>query len=82
MNEVTEIKAVIDIEKNKKVNKIFNQLGINHSEAINIFYSLIIQNNGLPFQFIRSEDLEKKDIKQHLEESLSKNHELGKLLAE
>jgi addiction module RelB/DinJ family antitoxin len=60
MNEVTEIKAVIDIEKNKKVNKIFNQLGINHSEAINIFYSLIIQNNGLPFQFIKSEDLEKK----------------------
>ncbi len=50
MSHTTTVRAVIDPKKKAHVDKILKQLGINHSQAINIFYSLIEIYNGLPFE--------------------------------
>jgi DNA-damage-inducible protein J len=49
MREST-ISARMDSEMKKKVEIILNKLGISHSSAINLFYSQILMNNGLPFE--------------------------------
>ncbi|GEM_PF-739296 len=49
MKKTTTVRAVIDPEKKRRAGEILAQLGLNHSQAINIFYSLVIENNGLPF---------------------------------
>jgi len=50
MSQSTTVRAVIDPKKKAHVDKILKQLGINHSQAIKIFYSLIEIYNGLPFE--------------------------------
>ena len=34
----------------EKVSKILNQLGLNHSTAINIYYHHILTHKGIPFE--------------------------------
>ncbi len=45
--------ATLSIRTNKelkaKVGKILNKLGLNHSTAINMYYHLILENKGIPF---------------------------------
>ena len=86
MNRTVTVRAMIDPKKKERVSKILSRLGINHSEAINIYYSLIEEYKGLPFD-IKIPEKESKDrnIKpemiQHLKESVKKNRHLGELLA-
>ena len=86
MNRTVTVRAMIDPKKKERVSKILSRLGINHSEAINIFYSLIEEYKGLPFD-IRLPEEESRDkninpeVIQHLKESVKKNRHLGELLA-
>ena len=46
----TTVRALIDPKRKENVSKILRRMGINHSEAINIFYSLIEEYKGFPFK--------------------------------
>ncbi len=80
------VRAMIDPKKKEKVSKILSRLGINHSEAINIYYSLIEEYKGLPFNIkLPENDSTSENISQevvaYLKESTKNNYRLGELLA-
>lgn len=86
MSRTVTVRAMIDPKKKERVSKILSRLGINHSEAINIYYSLIEEYKGLPFDLkIPESESKNKNINpeviQHLKESVKKNRHLGELLA-
>ncbi len=88
MKKTATVRAMIDPKKKNNVEKILKRLGITHSEAINIFYSLIEEYNGFPFELRIPDAKDKKstnslspEIISHLKESVKKNHRLGELLA-
>jgi len=81
------VRAMIYPKKKERVSKILSRLGINHSEAINIYYSLIEEYKGLPFNIkLPEKDSKSENISQevigYLKESIKKNYRLGELLAE
>jgi addiction module RelB/DinJ family antitoxin len=82
----TTVRALIDPKKKENVSKILRRMGINHSEAINIFYSLIEEYRGFPFDLKLPDEKGKQDINpeliSHLKQSVKKNYRLGELLAE
>jgi addiction module RelB/DinJ family antitoxin len=85
MKTVT-VRAMIDPKKKERVSKILLRLGINHSEAINIYYSLIEEYKGLPFNIkLPEKDSGNENINEelitYLKESIKKNYHLGELLA-
>lgn len=87
MNKTATVRAMIDPEKKEHVEKILKRIGISHSEAINIFYSLIEEYKGFPFE-LRLPDKEKEenaslqtDVLIHLKDSVKRNRRLGELLA-
>ena len=45
----TTLSIRTDEELKEKVGKILNEIGLNHSTAINIYYRLILANRGIPF---------------------------------
>jgi addiction module RelB/DinJ family antitoxin len=81
----TTVRALIDSKKKENVAKILRRMGINHSEAINIFYSLIEEYKGFPFELKLPDENIKSDFDPevivHLKESIKKNYHLGELLA-
>lgn len=86
MSKTVTVRAMIDPKKKERVSKILSRLGINHSEAINIFYSLIEEYKGLPFNIkLPENDVSNKNINpevvKFLKESVKKNYHLGELLA-
>jgi addiction module RelB/DinJ family antitoxin len=86
MSKTVTVRAMIDPKKKEKVSKILSRLGINHSEAINIFYSLIEEYKGFPFILqLPSEGTTNNNVSPEvltfLKESVKKNYRLGKLLA-
>ena len=86
MSKTTSVRALMDPKKKENVSKILNRIGINHSEAINIFYSLIEEYKGFPFELrLPENDISKasirSDIVTHLKNSVKKNRRLGELLA-
>lgn len=88
MSKTATVRAMIDPGKKENVGKILKRMGINHSEAINIFYSLIEEYKGFPFE-LRLPETETRDGQQlqpeildHLKESVKKNRRLGSLLAQ
>jgi len=90
MSKSTTVRAMMDPKKKDKVNSILGRLGLNHSEAINIYYSLIEEHKGLPFalslpdsknEMTTTTDLP-QDVLKHLKKSVRKNHRLGQLLAQ
>ena len=87
MSKTATVRALIDPSKKAKVEKILKRIGINHSEAINIYYSLIEEFKGLPFELRLPVDQKQildspdPDLIKHLKLSIKKNHRLGELLA-
>ncbi|MCB9207517.1 MAG: type II toxin-antitoxin system RelB/DinJ family antitoxin [Ignavibacteriales bacterium] len=86
MAKTETVRAMIDPKRKARVSKILSRLGMNHSEAINIYYSLIEEYKGLPFNIkLPDEKTDEKNISpeviSHLKESVKKNHKLGELLA-
>jgi len=89
MSKTTTVRAMMDPKKKDKVNIILGRLGLNHSEAINIYYSLIEEYRGLPFPIALPGDSSEQetstirpDILKQLKESVRKNYKLGQLLAQ
>ncbi|RLA38618.1 MAG: type II toxin-antitoxin system antitoxin, RelB/DinJ family [Gammaproteobacteria bacterium] len=89
MPKTSTVRALMDPRKKERVTRILKRMGINHSEAINIFYSLIEENRGFPFDLkLPNQDLPERDtssinpeVLSHLKDSLKKNRQLGELLA-
>jgi len=87
MAKTTTVRASMDSQKKENVSKILRRLGMNHSEAINVFYSLIEEYKGLPFEVrLPGNDtvMEHKPrpiVMKHLDDSMKKNRRLGELLA-
>jgi len=89
MSKSTTVRAMMDPKKKDKVNSILGRLGLNHSEAINIYYSLIEEYKGLPFPIALPGDSRepeistiRPDVLKQLKESVHKNYRLGELLAQ
>jgi len=90
MTKTTTVRAMMDPKKKENVNHILGRLGLNHSEAINIYYSLIEEYKGLPFPISLPGDEEeatatreiRPEVLSHLKTSVRKNHKLGELLAQ
>ena len=89
MPKTSTVRALMDPKKKERVTRILKRMGINHSEAINIFYSLIEENKGFPFD-LKLPDQELHDnntsairpeVLSHLKDSLKRNRQLGELLA-
>jgi len=88
--KTTTVRAMMDPKKKDKVNHILRRLGLNHSEAINIYYSLIEEHKGLPFPIaLPGGDIESEtttdispDVLKELKRSVKKNYRLGQLLAQ
>jgi addiction module RelB/DinJ family antitoxin len=88
MKKSTTVRAVIDPITKQKAGEILASLGMNHSEAINIFYSLMVEHNGLPFEVRLPEpprpqakdELLNEEILFHLKRSVRINLYLGKKL--
>ena len=88
-SKTASVRVLMDPHKKESVTKILNRMGITHSEAINIFYSLIEEYRGFPFdlKLPESETVEDKsvnirpEILTHLKNSIKKNRRLGELLA-
>jgi len=49
MAKTATVRASMSPQKKENVTKILKRLGMNHSEAINVFYGLIEEYEGLPF---------------------------------
>ena len=49
MSTKIQTRLSLDAEKLTEAKQILNKLGINFSEAVNIFTSLIVAKQGLPF---------------------------------
>ena len=89
MSKTTTVRAMMDPKKKDKVTSILGRLGLNHSEAINIYYSLIEEYKGLPFPLALPGDKSEIEsttelnpaVLNHLKKSVRKNHRLGELLA-
>jgi len=89
MSKTATVRALMDPDKKERVTKILKSLGINHSEAINILYSLIEEYNGFPFELkLPDTELEEShanevraEVISHLKDSLKRNRRLGELLA-
>ena len=89
MARTTTVRALMDPGKKERVSKILKRMGINHSEAINILYSLIEEYEGFPFELklpdakpgnSRSDPI-RPEVISHIKDSLKKNRRLGELLA-
>jgi DNA-damage-inducible protein J len=50
MSRTAMIRARTDIHLKEKVEKIFDDLGMNTTDAINIFYKQVLLTKGLPFE--------------------------------
>jgi addiction module RelB/DinJ family antitoxin len=87
MSKTSTVRALIEPKKKANVERILKRMGISHSEAINIFYSLIEEYKGFPFDLRlpeKSDDFVstlEPAVLEHLKESVKKNRRLGELLA-
>jgi len=90
MSKTTTVRAMMDLKKKESINHILGRLGLNHSEAINIYYSLIEEYKGLPFHLSLPDSVSQSEttselrpeVLKHLKMSVRKNHRLGELLAQ
>ncbi len=85
------VRAAMEPEKKQKAGEILERLGLRHSEAINIFYSMIIEHRGLPFQVRLGEPDSQEggtqtdhdlspEILPHLRKSIRLNRRIGREL--
>jgi DNA-damage-inducible protein J len=64
------IRGRVDARRKDRVDRIFHQLGLTTTEAINLFYAQIEQRNGLPFDVVLNR-LPSPDTAASLKEDLS-----------
>ena len=52
MAKTSSIRARIEPELKKEVEKLFKEIGLSTTEAINLFYRQVKLRNGLPFNVV------------------------------
>jgi len=52
MPKISTVRAIIEPELKAEVEKLFKQLGLSTTEAINLFYRQIKMRKGLPFNVV------------------------------
>lgn len=52
MEKTATVRARIEPELKNEVEKLFKELGLSTTEAINIFYRQVRMRNGLPFNVV------------------------------
>ena len=57
------IRARIDPELKAEVEKLFNELGLSTTEAINLFYRQVKMRKGLPFSVVVANKITEKVFK-------------------
>ncbi len=60
MTKDTTVRARIDTELKTEAELILRQLGLTTSQAINLYFSQIVLQRGLPFEVCLPENEEKK----------------------
>lgn len=50
MSKEAMIRARTDADLKQKVEKIFSKIGLTPSQAVNLFYSQVVLQKGLPFE--------------------------------
>jgi DNA-damage-inducible protein J len=89
MRKTATVRALMDPNKKESVSVILGRMGITHSEAINIFYSLIEEYRGFPFDLklpstqgvVEASPQARPDAIEQLKISVKQNKRLGELLA-
>ncbi|MDR0979027.1 MAG: type II toxin-antitoxin system RelB/DinJ family antitoxin [Lachnospiraceae bacterium] len=66
----TTINVRMDEETKKKIEKIFEEMGMNISTAFNIFAKAVIQRNKIPFTITSDNFLYDADYKTYIEKAL------------
>ncbi len=65
-NVTSTINVLVPIEVKEEATKIFNNLGLNMSTAMNIFLKKVIQERGIPFEL--KEPTPSKELLEALQE--------------
>ncbi|MDX1920715.1 MAG: type II toxin-antitoxin system RelB/DinJ family antitoxin [Candidatus Caenarcaniphilales bacterium] len=71
MNKSAMIRARVNPELKEQVEEIFEQLGLNATEAITLFYKQVQLNHGIPFDLkipnkVTRRTMQKTDLKKEL----------------
>jgi DNA-damage-inducible protein J len=60
MNKSATIRARIEPDLKNKAEKVFRELGISTTQAINLFYKQVELRNGLPFEVVIPNDMTRR----------------------
>jgi DNA-damage-inducible protein J len=70
MSKTAQLNIRADIDVKNKVETIFKELGLSHSQAIELFYRQVIFNQGLPFEIkLPQENIFNDETKQAIEDT-------------
>ena len=60
MNKSATIRARIEPDLKNKAEKVFRDLGLSTTQAINLFYKQVELRNGLPFEVVIPNDITRR----------------------
>lgn len=60
MNKTATIRARIEPDLKNKAEKVFRDLGLSTTQAINLFYKQVELRNGLPFEVVIPNDITRR----------------------
>ncbi len=60
MNKSATVRARIEPDLKNKAEKVFRELGISTTQAINLFYKQVELRNGLPFEVVIPNDMTRR----------------------
>ena len=60
MNKSATVRARIEPDLKNKAEKVFRELGLSTTQAINLFYKQVELRNGLPFEVVIPNDMTRR----------------------
>jgi DNA-damage-inducible protein J len=60
MNKSATVRARIEPNLKNKAEKVFRELGLSTTQAINLFYKQVELRNGLPFEVVIPNDMTRR----------------------
>ncbi len=60
MNKTATVRARIEPDLKNKAEKVFRDLGLSTTQAINLFYKQVELRNGLPFEVVIPNDITRR----------------------
>lgn len=64
MSKTATVRARIEPDLKEEVEKLFHELGISTTDAINIFFKQVKLRHGLPFEVVLPNELTQKVLKE------------------